>query len=126
MMIDFSGNKLSEDNIEDFYLKVKQTSNKQINNIWLGVQDYSLVFDLQKKIHNDRINDTFFIQGVNNQYGLVVLNRWGQTVFNQNPYLNNWDGRTTSGLELPNGTYYYVLTNYLENEKSTGIFQLTR
>ena len=57
MMIDFSGNKLSEDNIEDFYLKVKQTSNKQINNIWLGVQDYSLVFDLQKKIHNDRIND---------------------------------------------------------------------
>ena len=76
--------------------------------------------------NNDRINDTFFIQGVNNQYGLVVLNRWGQTVFNQNPYLNNWDGRTTSGLELPNGTYYYVLTNYLENENSTGSFQLTR
>ena len=57
MMIDFSSNKLSEGNIEEFYLKVKQASNKQINNIWLGVQDYSLVFDLQKKIHNDRIND---------------------------------------------------------------------
>ncbi len=76
--------------------------------------------------NNDMVNDTFTIQGVNSTYGLVVLNRWGQTVFNQNPYLNKWDGRSSSGLELPNGTYYYVLTNYLDNENLTGNFQLTR
>ena len=76
--------------------------------------------------NNDMVNDVFAIQGINSQYSLVVLNRWGETIFSQQPYLNNWDGRTSGGLEVPNGTYFYILSNFVENENMSGSFQLTR
>ena len=72
------------------------------------------------------INDVFAIEGINSQFSLVILNRWGEKIFSQQPYLNNWDGRTSSGLEVPNGTYFYILSNFVENENISGSFQLTR
>ncbi len=38
-----------------------------------------------------------------------VFNRYGGKVFESNEYKNNWDG-TYKGKNLPDGTYYYVLT----------------
>ncbi len=76
--------------------------------------------------NNDNINDVFTIEGINSQFSLVILNRWGEKIFSQQPYLNNWDGRTSSGLEVPNGTYFYILSNFVENENISGSFQLTR
>jgi gliding motility-associated-like protein len=38
-----------------------------------------------------------------------VFNRYGAKVFESNEYKNNWDG-TYKGKNLPDGTYYYVLT----------------
>ena len=40
---------------------------------------------------------------------LMVYNRWGGLVFHTNDYQNNWDGITTNGDPLPEGTYYYLL-----------------
>lgn len=44
---------------------------------------------------------------------LLVFNRWGEEVFSASPYLNDWDGKSTSGLNkddgLPVGTYWYIL-----------------
>lgn len=76
--------------------------------------------------NNDNINDVFEIQGINSQFSLTILNRWGEKIFSQKPYLNNWDGRTRSGLEVPNGTYYYILSNFVVNESSSGSFQISR
>ena len=76
--------------------------------------------------NNDMINDVFAIEGINSQFSLIILNRWGEKIFSQQPYLNNWDGRTSSGLEVPNGTYFYILSNFVENENISGSFQLTR
>ena len=76
--------------------------------------------------NNDMKNDVFAIEGINSQFSLVILNRWGEMIFSQQPYLNNWDGRTSSGLEVPNGTYFYILSNFVENENISGSFQLTR
>ena len=56
MMIDLSNSKLSIENFDSFYDRIEKKSNKEINTIWLGVQDYQPVFDLQKKIHDSRIN----------------------------------------------------------------------
>ena len=56
-MIDLSNNKLSMNNIEDCYFTIKKASTKQINSVWLGLQEYKPVFDLQKKIHKNRINN---------------------------------------------------------------------
>ena len=39
---------------------------------------------------------------------LVVFNRWGDVVFRQQPYDNNWQGTNQSGDALPEGTYYFI------------------
>ena len=76
--------------------------------------------------NNDMINDYFKITGINDQFELNILNRWGETIFQAYPYMNNWDGRTTAGIELPNGTYLYILTNHQDEEKYSGTFQIQR
>lgn len=62
--------------------------------------------------NNDGYNDNFAISGIgdfpNNE--LIILNRNGQILFQQSPYLSSaqWDG-TFKGSPLPEGTYYYQL-----------------
>ncbi|MBK9146880.1 MAG: gliding motility-associated C-terminal domain-containing protein [Flavobacteriales bacterium] len=56
--------------------------------------------------NGDRSNDFFVIENiefwVNN---LTVFNRWGQKVYEATNYRNTWKAD-----DLPDGTYYYVLT----------------
>ncbi|MFC4721568.1 gliding motility-associated C-terminal domain-containing protein [Geojedonia litorea] len=67
--------------------------------------------------NGDGVNDTFIIDCIENYPSnkLEVYNRWGNLVFEQANYQNNWDGTsngraTISGSnQLPVGTYYYVL-----------------
>lgn len=40
---------------------------------------------------------------------IIIFNRWGDIVYQQEPYNNNWDGRNANGDRLPQGTYYYIL-----------------
>ncbi|KAA2242645.1 tandem-95 repeat protein [Chitinophaga agrisoli] len=56
--------------------------------------------------NGDGKNDAFEIRGLNRypENELVVINRWGNEVFRQNNYQNNWKG---DGLN--EGTYYYLL-----------------
>ncbi|HRP61224.1 MAG TPA: gliding motility-associated C-terminal domain-containing protein [Vicingus sp.] len=52
-----------------------------------------------------------------------IYNRWGQQVFfSENDAF--WDGRTTSGNEVPEGTYYYIIVT--EEETYKGYLQLLR
>lgn len=64
----------------------------------------------------DGINDLFVIRGINRfpQNKIVFFNRWGDKVFDANPYKNSWDGKATKGIliggnDLPVGTYFYIL-----------------
>lgn len=65
--------------------------------------------------NNDNLNERLIFTGLY-QYPtnkLIVFNRWGNEVFSQNNYQNEWRGRTkvgSSGDELPDGTYYWILT----------------
>ncbi|MBX7094274.1 MAG: gliding motility-associated C-terminal domain-containing protein, partial [Flavobacteriales bacterium] len=56
--------------------------------------------------NGDGVNDVFYVDGL--QYHpnsiLRVYNRWGQLVYLDNNYLNNWDGGS-----LPQGTYFYII-----------------
>ncbi len=66
--------------------------------------------------NGDGINETFNIKGIEDYPKNVfeIFNRWGDKVYNAQPYENTWDGKSTIGLrvggnELPVGTYFYVL-----------------
>ncbi len=63
-----------------------------------GEPDPVVFPDLEKDPDRYRNND------------IVIFNRWGQVVFKSAPYLNDWNGKDMNGRELPEGTYYYVLT----------------
>ncbi|MDR6781660.1 DUF7507 domain-containing protein [Pedobacter africanus] len=56
--------------------------------------------------NGDGKNDTFVITGLENYEGvsLFVYNRWGDEVYRNNNYKNEWDGNG-----LNDGTYFYVL-----------------
>lgn len=56
--------------------------------------------------NGDGVNDTFVIIGLDQyqQNKLVIVNRWGNEVYNQTNYQNDW-----AGTGLNEGTYYYLL-----------------
>ena len=56
------------------------------------------------------------------------MNRWGNVVFEAEPYMNNWDGSSTYEDELlPSATYYYELhLNDVDNTIYTGDVTIMR
>jgi gliding motility-associated-like protein len=68
--------------------------------------------------NNDGINDRFIIQRLPTgiTVRLDIFNRWGQLVYQNNDYKNDWDGTANQGVKvadarqgLPDGTYYYQI-----------------
>ncbi|WP_143310584.1 gliding motility-associated C-terminal domain-containing protein [Chitinophaga vietnamensis] len=66
--------------------------------------------------NGDGRNDRFVIEGLdpNAKVDMKIFNRWGDAVYENADYQNDWDGRCNRGLrigdQLPDGTYYYVIT----------------
>jgi gliding motility-associated-like protein len=66
--------------------------------------------------NGDGVNDFFTIVGLDKyeRLEIVIFNRWGSIVYSDDNYNNKWDGyanvKLSLGEQLPNGTYYYVLT----------------
>ncbi|MES2284402.1 MAG: gliding motility-associated C-terminal domain-containing protein [Bacteroidota bacterium] len=62
--------------------------------------------------NGDGINDVFKInlsgESLTN-FNVSIYDRWGILVFASSSINNKWDGRTTSGLKVECGTYFYVL-----------------
>jgi gliding motility-associated-like protein len=58
--------------------------------------------------NNDGDNDNFDLSNLNVDR-LQIFNRWGMVVYEQKNYTDQWDGRSSDGKELPDGTYYYII-----------------
>ena len=59
------------------------------------------------------VNDELVIPGIRTYVdnNITIFNRWGSEVYNsEGPYKNNWGGKGPNGDELPEGTYFIVLT----------------
>lgn len=57
----------------------------------------------------DGQNDLFNISGTGiTELNLKIFNRWGEMLFETNQLNEGWNGRTTAGAEVPDGTYFYV------------------
>ncbi len=66
--------------------------------------------------NGDGLNDGFRIDAIEFQperfkeAELIVMNRWGDIVYKKRPYKNEWQGTNGDGNDLPQGTYYYILS----------------
>jgi len=60
--------------------------------------------------NGDLANQYFVIDCITNFPGneLTIFNRWGNIVFNEKNYQNNWDAKY-NGSDLPDGTYFYKI-----------------
>lgn len=69
--------------------------------------------------NNDGINDMFVIPCIDTYQNnhIVILDRWGKTVFETSNYNGEWDGSNQNGDYLK-GTYFYKLTSSNKSERS--------
>jgi gliding motility-associated-like protein len=81
--------------------------------------------------NGDGINDYFVIKGAD-QYivKLRIFNRWGNLVYTNDYYKNDWEGMANVGMlitnQLPGGTYFYTI-NFSNGEKErVGYLTLNR
>jgi gliding motility-associated-like protein len=82
------------------------------------VQDFMIIDCPQIEIPNvftpngDGINDLFRVNLSGRAlegFKIQIYDRWGILMFSSNSINYKWDGRTTSGQEVKDGTYFYVV-----------------
>jgi gliding motility-associated-like protein len=76
--------------------------------------------------NGDDKNQVFFIDGLESYPNtkVIIYNRWGNKIYENSDYKNNWDGKWNNN-EVPDGTYFYQVL--LENgEVYTGYLQIHR
>ena len=60
--------------------------------------------------NSDNLNNLYKIEvDCYESYFISIYNRWGQKLFTSSSPEISWNGRTTSGKEVPEGTYYYII-----------------
>ena len=61
--------------------------------------------------NSDNQNDFWLVEKISQypQCSVHIYDDKGVKVFEAKPYLNNWDGNTTSGKRLPDGVYQYII-----------------
>ncbi len=59
----------------------------------------------------DGSNDYLLIKGLDEypDNEIIIYNRWGQVVFSQKSYRNDWYGTDNDGYPLADGTYFVIL-----------------
>jgi len=86
--------------------------------------------------NGDQINDEFEIIGLDKftENKLVVFNRWGNLIYEAEPYENDWHGQTPNaklkvfGDEVVDGTYFYIFyyPDGTEDRRLNGTIELRR
>lgn len=60
--------------------------------------------------NNDGINDWFYIPNTGmKEFSIEIFNRWGTKLWETTAPEIRWDGRTTAGVQVPDGTYFFIL-----------------
>jgi gliding motility-associated-like protein len=79
--------------------------------------DTSLIIPNILTPNQDGLNDFFmpFVGANIISITTTIYNRWGALLFESNQINHGWNGMNTSGTEVPDGTYFYVIE--LEDKK---------
>lgn len=77
--------------------------------------------------NGDGYNDLWVISNpdVIQGCGLVILNQWGDVIYESSNYQSDWDGMT-GGKNVPDGTYFYFFSCDDESKKFTGSITVIR
>ena len=75
--------------------------------------------------NNDEYNNFFDLENFEVKR-LQIYNRFGQEVYSKNNYKNEWSGSSNDGKELPDGTYFYVITLFNNDKPDTGWVYINR
>ncbi|MFD0984272.1 T9SS type B sorting domain-containing protein, partial [Flavobacterium myungsuense] len=75
--------------------------------------------------NNDEYNNFFDLENFEVKR-LQIYNRYGQEVYSKNNYKNEWSGSSNDGKELPDGTYFYVITLLNNDKPDTGWVYINR
>jgi gliding motility-associated-like protein len=61
--------------------------------------------------NDDDANDYFLINNLEDYDAvhLTVLNRWGNVIYDNEKYLNDWNGKDVSGKDIEDGVYFYTV-----------------
>jgi gliding motility-associated-like protein len=75
------------------------------------VKDYNFKPNNTITPNADGANDTWIIDNIYAypEAKVVILNRYGSVVYEATAYQNDWAGTSADG-QLPDGTYYYIIT----------------
>ena len=92
-----------------------------IDRIELKEMESSIIIPNIITPNNDGMNDVFELNF--STESIVILNRWGQTVFISNNDNSTWNGEF-NGKKVPDGTYYYVIKR--KGKEYQGFVQVVR
>lgn len=75
------------------------------------LQPYPLEMPEGLSPNDDGDNDYFVVRGLEAfpDNDITIYNRWGNVVYEQKGYQNDWQGDNMSGEPLPDGTYFAIL-----------------
>lgn len=107
-------------NLNVFEVTVTDQCNKSI--LLPGIMVYDqcpLVAPNIITANNDNINDFFIIQNLEDfdAVAIQIFNRWGNLIYENSDYQNDWKGETANGSMLTEGVYFYKVTP--DSEKYT-------
>jgi len=71
--------------------------------------------------NNDQTNDAFDLSGLD-VLRLEIYNRWGNRVYEKDNYRDEWHGQNTHDGDLPDGTYFYLLSLKSGTEQQGWVF----
>ncbi len=96
--------------VEEGKCKIKKEINISINN---APCDGKLILPNVYTPNMDGLNDLFtpILSENIKDIKTKIYNRWGQLLFESKSLNIGWDGKTTSGDNVPEGTYYFIV-NY--------------
>ena len=72
--------------------------------------------------NGDGLNDTWLLQNTAQypELEVKIFNRWGNLVYEAEPYLNNWNGWSEKGSPegpLPAATYFYYIDTHKKSQQ---------
>jgi gliding motility-associated-like protein len=102
-----------EPNLNVFYVTANDQCGKSISSSPIFVYNQCpLIVPNVLTLNGDDVNDVLIISNWEDydKVSLTVMNRWGNIIYENDDYKNDWNGTDKSGIALSEGVYFYTVT----------------